>query len=223
MDQPNLDPRLHTGALGGLRRVNRLSATASHLWHPIARLAAEIPDRPVRILDLGSGGGDVALGIARQAQRARVSVRIEGWDISPVAVEYARTQARAAQYVNVAFLVRDALKQPVEADFDVVTCSLFLHHLEDVDAVRMLSAMSMVARHLVLVDDLHRTWLGYLLAWAGCRLLTRSPVVRVDGPRSVAAAFSLREITALATQAGLAGCSVRRHWPERFLLSWRKS
>ena len=69
---------------------------------------------------------------------------------------------------------------------------------------------------------LRRNRVGYLMAWFGCRLLTRSPIVRVDGPLSVAAAFTFDEARSLATRAGLAGAAVSGYFPERFLLVWRK-
>jgi hypothetical protein len=61
-----------------------------------------------------------------------------------------------------------------------------------------------------------------LLACAGTRLLSRSPVVHVDGPRSVAAAFTPAEALDLAQRAGLTGATVVRRWPCRFLLTWRR-
>jgi hypothetical protein len=65
--------------------------------------------------------------------------------------------------------------------------------------------------------------LGFMLVWAGCYLLTTSPVVHTDGPLSVRAALSLDEARALAERAGLQGATFRRHWPERFLMTWRKA
>ena len=82
--------------------------------------------------------------------------------------------------------------------------------------------MAQAARQAVMICDLQRSWLGYGLAWVGCRLLTRSPVVHVDGPRSVAAAFAVSEISALAARSGLDGAVISHHWPERWLLAWRK-
>jgi len=67
-----------------------------------------------------------------------------------------------------------------------------------------------------------RTRFGYALAWAGGRLLTRSPIVHTDGPLSVRAAFTLDEFGTLAERAGLRGATFRRHWPQRFLFAWRK-
>ncbi len=80
----------------------------------------------------------------------------------------------------------------------------------------------MAAARLVLINDLARTGAGYLLAWAGCRVLSRSPVVHHDGPASVASAFTPDEALELAREAGLAGATVARRWPERFLLAWSR-
>ena len=55
------------------------------------------------------------------------------------------------------------------------------------------------------------------------QLWTRSDVARVDGPRSVRAAFTLREARAMAEEAELVGALVHRAWPERFILKWRRS
>ena len=71
-------------------------------------------------------------------------------------------------------------------------------------------------------NDLARGWTGLTLAHVGLRLLTRSPVVHFDGPRSVEGAFTPAEALALAAKAGLKGATVARRWPCRFLLTWER-
>ena len=132
---------------------------------------------------------------------------------------YAQSRA-LAQGVNVTFHVRDALAEPLPADFDVILCSLFLHHLDEYKAECLLRSMGQSARRMVLVDDLIRSRWGYLMAWFGCRLLSRSRVVHHDGPVSVQGAFRPNEVVQLARAAGLNGASLTRHWPERYLLTW---
>ncbi len=136
-------------------------------------------------------------------------------------MEFATRRAREAG-LDVRFFTRDVLAGPLPDHYDIVTCSLFLHHLGEDDAVILLESMASAATRLLLVDDLVRGQAGYLLAWLGCRVLTRSKVVHADGPASVAAAFSIDEARALATRAGLERATISRHWPQRFLLSWRR-
>ena len=111
----------------------------------------------------------------------------------------------------------------LKRQFDVVMCTLFLHHLSREEAAECLKKMFRAASEMVLVDDLRRTWLGYGLAQLGCQLLSRSPIVHVDGPLSVRAAFTESEIQVLSREAGLPAPKIVRHWPQRFLLRWDRS
>jgi 2-polyprenyl-3-methyl-5-hydroxy-6-metoxy-1,4-benzoquinol methylase len=99
---------------------------------------------------------------------------------------------------------------------------LFVHHLDDGDAVALLATMRAAAGSLVLVSDIRRSRLGYLFAAVGCRLLSRSRVFHVDGARSVRAAFTAAEVGDLARQAGMATARVTGHWPQRWLLTWER-
>ena len=104
----------------------------------------------------------------------------------------------------------------------IVFSTLFLHHLSEDHAVSFLRRMADAASRLVVVLDLERTRQGYLLAYAGVRLLTTSDVARFDGPASVRAAFTREEAQALARSAGL-DMVVRGCWLQRYSLTWAKS
>src|SRR5262245_59272912 len=140
MDQPGLDAGEHTRALRGLGRLNRVCRSDAMLWPAIADVARAAGGEPTRVLDLAAGGGDLAIALARRAGRAGLDVRIEGCDISPVAVRFAGQKAADAG-VSVRFFTLDVLKDPVPVGFDVVMCSLFLHHLDETDAVVLLRRM----------------------------------------------------------------------------------
>ena len=213
MDDPALDPAEHRRALAGLARLNRVSDSPGVLWPTIHELAR---GGPVRVLDVATGSGDVPRALAAKAARAGLTnLSFAGCDISPTAIDAA---SRAAP--GLSFFVHDVLRDPLPAGYDVVTCSLFLHHLSEADAVTLLTRMAATAGRMVLVNDLARSRFNYLSVWAACRLLTRSPVVRFDGPASVRSAFTAAEAAALAARAGLAGAVVRRRFPCRFLLRW---
>jgi len=216
MDDPAIDPVEHRRALAALARVNRFSNSAGVLWPPILKLSREL-GRTIRVLDVATGSGDVPAELLAKAGRAAVTLEAAGCDISPTAVEEA---GRARPGVQ--FFVHDALHDRLPTGFDVVTSSLFLHHLTADDAIALLANMENATRHLVLVNDLARSRFNYCAVWAACRLLTRSPVVRFDGPASVRSAFTPAEALALAERAGLSGATVRRRFPCRFLLSWER-
>ncbi|MGD8330415.1 MAG: methyltransferase domain-containing protein [Acidobacteriota bacterium] len=219
MDSPRLDAARHRRALDALGRINLLSRSAAQLWTDIRSI--DHRGRPLRILDLACGGGDVAIALQRRATRSGVPVEVSGCDASELAV--ARAQQRAAAVgAEVRFFRRDVLREPLPADLDVACSTLFLHHLDDVDAVLLLEKMVTAARRMVVVQDLERSRTGWLLAYLGVRMLSRSDVAWVDGPRSVRAAYTANEALALARRAGIEA-RARRCWPFRFNLVWQAS
>jgi 2-polyprenyl-3-methyl-5-hydroxy-6-metoxy-1,4-benzoquinol methylase len=221
MDQPDLAATEHERALAGLSRINLLSATARSYLPSLRGLS--VGTAPLRILDIACGGGDVVRRLARYAARRGLSWHVAGCDLSPVAVEHARRQALEKK-VAVEYFVHDALAGPPPGDFDAVICSLFLHHLEEPQAVRLLELLAKTSSvRAIFVSDLNRSLLGLALAHAACRLLSTSPVVHTDGPLSVRAAFTPIEAAAIAEKAGLRNVSVRRCWPCRWMMSWRRA
>jgi 2-polyprenyl-3-methyl-5-hydroxy-6-metoxy-1,4-benzoquinol methylase len=218
MDQPDLAPERHVGALRGLARVNLLSGSASILWRPLADLARRL-GRPIRVLDAASGGGDVPLRLWGRALAAGLDIHIDGCDLSPVAVQYAQRKA-ADLRADVGFFIQNVLAGPTLPGYDAVTCSLFLHHLDEEQTLAYLRWAAATAAHQVLVNDLIRSRVGLALAHVAGRILTTSDVVHVDGPRSVEGAFTMEEARALAERAGLHGATVRWRWPFRYLLKW---
>jgi SAM-dependent methyltransferase len=221
MDQPGLDPAEHARALIGLRRINRVSQSAAMYWPDLRRLAEAKPGGPLRVLDVATGGGDVPMALARRAIRRGLDFAIEGCDKSATAVQFASAQA-AACALPVRFFALDVLNDDIPAGFDAIMSSLFLHHLGAREAALLLERMARAAGKLIMINDLLRGPIEYAMAWAGCRLLSRSPVVWHDGPASVRAAFTMSEVRDLASEAGLEHVKLTRHWPGRFLLSWRR-
>jgi 2-polyprenyl-3-methyl-5-hydroxy-6-metoxy-1,4-benzoquinol methylase len=220
MDDPALDPDDHRQALAGLGRLNAVSRPLAGLPRLI-RQVVERERRPVRVLDVACGGGDNLVRLGRWADRAGVAVELCGVDRSPVAL------ADAAELADdfdqcIDWKPLDVLAGPLPAGFDVVTCHLFLHHLDEPDAVSLLGRMKAAAGSAVVVNDLRRGRLNCLAVWVGSRLLTRSPVVHFDAPASVRAAFTAAELAALAESAGLTGVTVRAVPPCRLRLVWER-
>lgn len=222
MDDPALPAGAHRRALRGLTRINCLSRPGARLWQALAPLARRRWPVRLRVLDVATGAGDVPLDLSWRARQAGFELDLTACDISPRALEFAGAAA-ASRNIPLSLFACDVIRDPLPTEYDVVTCSLFLHHLADADATALLRALGRAARELVLVDDLRRSRCGLIAAWLGTRALSRSRVVHIDGPRSVRAAFSLHEVRALAAAAGLDGAEVAPHWPWRFLLRWRRS
>ena len=119
------------------------------------------------------------------------------------------------------FFHHDLSAGELPAGYDAMICTLFLHHLEADAVVSLLERMTRAAE-MVVVDDLRRSKFGEAAAWAGTRVLSRSGVVHVDGPRSVRAAFTPNELRELAAAAGMGRVQVQTHFPWRMRLIWSR-
>ncbi|HEY1860750.1 MAG TPA: methyltransferase domain-containing protein [Gemmataceae bacterium] len=222
MDQPDLDAQRHEQALQGLARINSWSGGGRVFWPKLRALAHVVADRPLRVLDLACGGGDGVIRLWRHAMQAGISLHIEGCDRSSTAIDHARRAAQSCD-ADVSFFSCDVLHDSLPEDYDVVLNSLFLHHLDEAEAVTFLRRAASVARRAFLISDLLRSPVGLVLAYAATRILTRSPVVHFDGPASVRGAFTLVELRSLARRAGLANATVTRHLPCHMFLSWNQT
>src|SRR4051812_37085700 len=141
MDQPDLSPERHHHALSGLSRINLLSRAAQTLFRPLAEFQDERKLPQLRVLDVATGAGDVPVRLSKLAARAGRDWRLAGCDRSPLAVEHARRLAEK-ESPPVEFFVCDALAGPLPDGYDAVLCSLFLHHLDEQQALSLLSTIA---------------------------------------------------------------------------------
>ena len=163
---------------------------------------APLPAEPLTLLDVGAGTGQVTAAHAAW-------LRQRGCTVTALALDRRLTHLRAP----VPALAADANRLPfADASLDLVTCNLFLHHFHDQPgnpvASRLLQEMLRVARRGVLINDLERSWWPYLAIRAMSPGFSR--LTRHDGPRSVAQAYTRRELEVLAGASGAARFEVLR-------------
>src|SRR5262245_5932059 len=111
MDQPDLEQAQHEAALRGLERINRWSGSARILWAPILSLTQNNPGRPLRMLDLATGAGDLPIRLWQKASKVGLPLAIEACDRSPGALEFARKRAENLG-APIRFFQLDALTEP---------------------------------------------------------------------------------------------------------------
>jgi len=210
MDDPRLCANAHHHALRSLAFTNHLLGVDNSVRRALNRAAPAHSS----VLDLGCGGG--ALLSSLDSARSRKFL---------VGVDRSEFALKSADNINplVAWIVADVRRIPLAADsVDVVVCTLLMHHFDPDDAVAVLAEAARVARCAVVISDLTRSRMAWLLTWASTRLLSRSWVFHLDGPRSVRAAYVCAEMHTLARRAGLKSAIITRQFPFRMLLVWLK-
>ena len=150
------------------------------LYRRVASDVAEITrGKPVRILDIGSGPGDLAIEIARRLPEASFI----GVDLAQAMIDIAGRSARAAGLqTRIVFEFADAALLPVDdGSIDVVVSSLSLHHWDQPPAVFAEVHRVLRPGGSALVYDLaaitySRTEIAEILGDAGWRPVAAEPV-----------------------------------------------
>lgn len=166
----------------------------------------------MHILDLATGSGDIPRVIVDCAKKIGAHVAIDAIDQQAATLEIATKLS--VGYSEISYREANILEwDPVEP-YDIVLCTLALHHFSDEDAVKVLRRCRELSKRFVLVSDLRR---GFLVR-SGVHLLTalifREPMTRHDARLSTERAFSFSEMRDLATRAGW-----RNFWHKKFRLA----
>ena len=181
--------------LADLARLNRLPGGVRASIDGVRRLLGDRTEG--RILDAGTGRGDMPLAFARR-----------GWtttalDSNPDVLVIARRETARAPGIEV--VDEDARTLPFEDDaFDVSHCSLLVHHLDPPEVVAVLRELRRVARRGVVINDLRRGILPLVATTVSARALGGSRVTRSDALVSARRAYTLAELDDLIGEAGLA-------------------
>ena len=180
--------------LADLMRMNRLPGGTDASVRAITRLVR--PGNRARILDVGTGAGDMPIAFTRRGWR------VVALDANPQVLEVAGRRLAGAPDIEVTD--GDALALPLDNDsVDVAHGSLLLHHFKPDAAVTALREMRRVARRGVVVNDLRRGLLPFAVTWMTVMALGRSRVTRYDGPASARRAYTVPELDELLAAAGL--------------------
>jgi SAM-dependent methyltransferase len=173
-------------------------------------------NRPLSLLDVGTGSGDIPTAIARWARRNGVAVRISALEPEPVTVAQAAVQTR--DFFEVTVVRGDGMAPPFHAaSFDFVLASQLLHHFSEEQIIRLLRIWSPLARRAIIVSDLVRHPLAYYGVRLLTKLFTRNAMTRSDAPLSVARAFTLAEWRALLREADVGPFQILSAFPFRVM------
>jgi len=175
---------------------------------PVVRALQRIDARRLDVLDVGSGAADIPLALVRDASRRGVELSVTCLDRSEQMLALARQTARGDPALS--FVQADGGALPyADGAFDVVICTLALHHFDPGDAQPLLRELHRVARVTPVVCDLRRSELAFAATWLWSRT-SSNRLTRHDAPLSVRRAYTPDEAVALAREAGWRTPRVRR-------------
>ena len=215
LDDPAIDPALAVRSLKDVRVANLLFGGRRAILRELRTvLNGAATAEPLRLLDIGTGLGDIPAAAARVARRRQVQLDTIGLELAP---SIALAASRACTFAVVA----DAMHLPFpDRSVDVITCSQVLHHFEDDAAERLLRECTRVARRAVVIGDLRRSWFAVAGLWLTSFGLGFHPVSRHDGIVSILRGFTRAELAALVERATGRRATVRHALGWRLTATW---
>lgn len=190
-------------SLGDLRLVNRWLGGRRSIFGAVRPYL-----RPgSRLLDVGCGSADLPAFLLRSLPVPIVAV---GLDIKALHLRQAPP--------GIHRVVGDVRQLPfAKRSFDVVTASLFLHHIDPPEVAAVLRALFDLARRALVINDLHRAQVPLVFGRAVFPWVFQSPVSVNDGLLSIRRAFRPEELAAAFAEAGIGPVTIRRRFPYRLV------
>lgn len=213
MDDPAAPQKEVQQALKELEVINHWLGGYNVILDALNKVSVQ--KKQLSIMDLGCGGGDMLCAIATWAKKRKLDVSLVGVDWNPLMTAYAQERSKA--FPNISYRTLsvwdDAL---LDEKTDITMNSLFCHHFDDKELVKLVERMYVLAAHAVIINDIHRHWFAYhSIRWI-TSVFSRTYLVKYDAPLSVARSLRRNEWELVMQRAGIKDYSISWKWAWRW-------
>ena len=215
MDDFTIKGSVLRDTLDKLETINRLLGGNSVTIKGLNKiLSKSSKTKTITIVDLGCGHGDILRDVAKFGRKNSYKFKLIGIDANNAAIDYAK--ALSKDYPELSFETIDIFSEDFKKQsFDIVLCTLFLHHFKNNELIPFLKSIVQKASIGVIVNDLHRHKLAYYL-FKIIGLFIKNKMVREDGLTSILRAFKRKEIETILKKTGV-NFSIQWKWAFRYL------
>jgi 2-polyprenyl-3-methyl-5-hydroxy-6-metoxy-1,4-benzoquinol methylase len=210
LDDADLHPAELERALRDLTRFNGAMLGHRPIMSWLCRATASSQERPLTLVDVGCGDGDLLRAIRRWSRKHGLDVRLIGVDLSRETIRVARSATEDADAIE--YRAEDIFDFRPAGPVDFVVSSLLTHHMSDDMIVKFLRWMEETARQGWLIYDLQRHAVPYYFIGLMGKLTRLHPMVIHDGRISVTRSLTRAEWNERLDAAGIARDAVTLRW-----------
>lgn len=215
MDDLSIDGPIIDQTLKELDTINRWLGGNAISLAAIKKMVGERDH--FHLTDLGCGGGDILIALAKWARKKRIKASFTGIDANPNIVQYA--QRNCSDYPEIEILNENIFSAAFEKHkTDIIHCCLFLHHFDEEQLIGLFQLFKKQARLGIIVNDLQRHYLAYYSILWLTSLFSKSAMVKNDASLSVARGFKKQELLTILRAAQIEPQSLQWKWAFRWKL-----
>lgn len=203
-------------ALDKIAQINQLLGGNRLTLKGVAKLLKNESNlSSVTIVDVGCGNGDMLRKLADFGFQNNLNLELIGVDANLFSVNYAIDLSR--NYPNIKYRCENIFNQSFnELKFDIVLCTLTLHHFNNDEIIQLLTLFNKNSRLGFVVNDLHRNSVAYRLFQGLCFVFRMNKMSREDGLTSILRGFKKSELIAFSEKLRFKKYSVQWKWAFRY-------
>lgn len=216
MDDFDLKGDVLKASLDKIAQINQFLGGNKLTLKGVAKLLEKDPNSNlITIVDVGCGNGDMLRKLADFGFKNNLNLELIGIDANSFTVNYATDLSR--KYSNVTYRCLDVFdKSFSELKYDIVLCTLTLHHFKNDEIVKLLTLFYENSKLGFVINDLHRSAVAYRLFQAICFVFRLDEMSRKDGLTSILRGFKKEELIAFSNELKLKKYRIQWKWAFRY-------
>ncbi|KAA6438458.1 methyltransferase domain-containing protein [Dyadobacter flavalbus] len=216
MDDFSMEGEILRDALDKIANINQLLGGNKVTLQGVKLLTKDLDaGKVLTIADFGCGNGDMLRMLADFGRKQGLKMKLIGIDANDFTVHYARSLSTA--YENISYQCSDIFSEhSPENEYDIILCTLTLHHFSDQDIEQLISGSLSKAKIGFVVNDLHRSSIAYYLFKALCLVFGLNEMSEKDGLISILRGFKKEDLERFSKKFRFKNYSIKWKWAFRY-------
>jgi 2-polyprenyl-3-methyl-5-hydroxy-6-metoxy-1,4-benzoquinol methylase len=216
MDDFAMEGEILRDALDKIAKINQLLGGNQLTLRGVQELIKNISKTTtITIVDVGCGNGDMLRTLADYGLKKDLNFQLIGIDANNFTVNHA--QQLSQNYPNIRYQCEDIFDKSFgELKYDIVLCTLTLHHFKDNEIIQLLNVFNANSNIGIVINDLHRSVIAYRLFQALCLVFRLNKMSREDGLISILRGFKKVELVHFSEKLNFSNYKIQWKWAFRY-------
>ena len=218
MDDFAMEGQVLKEALDKIASINQLLGGNKLTLNGVKKLLSKTnQSQKITIVDIGCGNGDMLRKLADYGVENQLNLNLIGIDANDFTIKYARQLSE--NYFNISYRCEDVFDKPFnELKYDIVLCTLTLHHFKNNEIEDLLSQFYKNSNIGIVINDLHRNIISYRLFQLVSIIFNLNKMSKQDGLTSILRGFKKQELIDFSEKLKLKKYTI--HWKWAFRYQW---